>query len=38
MKEKYTDPELEIISFATADIITTSGLDEDELPLNRPID
>lgn len=38
MKEKYTDPEMEIISFATADIITTSGLDEDELPPNRLFD
>ncbi len=32
MKEKYIDPEMEILSFATADIITTSTLDDDELP------
>lgn len=32
MKEKYTDPEMEIIAFETADIITTSGV-EDEVPI-----
>ncbi len=32
-KETYWDPEIEIIHFGVADIITTSGnLDDDELP------
>jgi len=31
MKELYREPELEIVYFETADIITTSN-DEDELP------
>lgn len=34
MKEKFLEPELEIISMSVEDIITTSGgtLDPDELP------
>lgn len=36
MKEKYMEPELEVIRFGIEDVITTSGnpevLDEDELP------
>ena len=32
MKEEYTDPKMEIISFETADIITASNLDDDEIP------
>lgn len=33
MKEKNWEPEIEIVRFGAADIITTSGLlDEDELP------
>ena len=30
MKEKYTTPEMEIIEFEVEDIITTSGLEDDE--------
>lgn len=33
MKETYTAPEMEIIEFESEDIITTSGLDENELPI-----
>ena len=33
MKETYTSPEMEIVYFDTEDIITTSGLGEDELPV-----
>lgn len=36
MKEKYINPEMEVIKFKTADIITTSGLDDDELPKVDP--
>ena len=33
MKERYETPELEIVEFETEDIITTSGLqDENALP------
>lgn len=32
MKEKYLEAELEVIHFEAEDIITTSNLDEDELP------
>lgn len=36
MKETYLDPEIEIICFGVADIITLSGMvyDDDELPLD----
>ena len=33
MKEKYEKLELEVIRFETEDIITSSGLDDDELPI-----
>lgn len=33
MKEKYIAPEMEVVEFETEDIITASGLDEDELPM-----
>lgn len=33
MKELYTQPELEIIRFQMNDVITTSKLDENELPM-----
>ena len=33
MKEKYAALELEVIRFETEDIITSSGLDDDELPI-----
>ncbi len=29
MKEKYTAPEMEIVEFECEDIITTSGIDQD---------
>ncbi len=29
MKEKYTSPEMNVIEFSTADIITTSDLEND---------
>lgn len=32
MRELYTSPELEIIRFQMNDVITTSPLDENELP------
>ena len=32
MKETYTTPEVEIVYFDTEDIITSSGLDKNELP------
>ena len=32
-KEKYEQTELEIIVFHSADIITTSQLEEDEVPM-----
>ena len=28
MKEKYENPEMEIIEFETEDVITTSGIDD----------
>ena len=31
--QKYIEAELEIVEFEVEDIITTSSLDEDELPL-----
>ncbi len=33
MKEIYTAPEMEIVEFECEDIITTSGLIEDELEI-----
>lgn len=33
MKEAYTPAEIEIIHFDTEDVITTSGRDENELPI-----
>ena len=35
MKEKYIAPEIEIVEFECADVITTSGIisDENELPI-----
>lgn len=32
MKKDFLEPELEIIYFSIADVITDSNLDEDELP------
>ena len=31
LKEQYTELEMEIISFDTEDVITTSGLDEGDV-------
>lgn len=33
MKKPYIQPELEITKFEVEDIITTSGLDDDETPI-----
>ena len=38
MKEKYTQPEVNVIYFNIADIITTSNGREDELPDQEPED
>ena len=32
MKARYDTPEMEIVEFETEDIITTSGIDNPELP------
>lgn len=32
MKEIYEAPEMEIVEFESEDVITTSGLDPDQLP------
>lgn len=34
MKKTYQEPEVTIETFAIEDVITTSGLDEDELPMH----
>ena len=31
MKEKYENPEMEIIEFETEDVITTSGIDDGDV-------
>lgn len=33
MKERYETPEMEIVEFETEDIITTSGDDNNKLPV-----
>lgn len=38
MKEQYTKPEVNVIYFKMADIITTSNGGEDELPDQEPED
>ena len=35
-KMKYESPEMEIITFTTADIITASTLGEEETPMIKP--
>lgn len=32
-KDKYTEPEIDIIEFDTDDVITESGMNPDELPI-----
>ncbi len=34
MKKEYRTPEMEIVAFETEDIITNSGIDDDDTPID----